>query len=91
MPAFKEMNPDDVRRLLDGHQDVLSGEVAKEQAFFRAVPCPRCRSRSFRTSVDPRRPFTPGVPLPNKIATCLECETEFDPFSGFVYRTTASD
>lgn len=90
MPAFKEMRPEDVMKALEGHQDVLSGEVAKEQAFFRAVPCPRCRSRSLNYSVDSRKPFTSGSPLPNKIAICLECETEFDPYTGLILRTTTS-
>lgn len=88
MPSFKTMDPDAVRELLKGHEDVLTSEVAKEQAFFRHAICPnpKCRGRSHEQLLDAVTPFSPQSPLPNKILKCKTCETEFNPYTGLVTR-----
>lgn len=66
------------------HQDVLTPASLKEQTYFRASACPSCRGISTESFVDPHRPFTPGNPLPNKLLRCLQCKTEFNPYTGLV-------
>lgn len=90
MPAFTEMDPDFIRKALEGHTDVLSDAVKKEEAFFRNSTCPACGDRELTAFVNAANPFTVGALLPNKLLRCVKCETEFDPYSRFITKTTAS-
>ncbi len=92
MPAFKELDPEVIRKALEGEADILTPALKKEEAFFRNYPCPRCDSASHETFVNARTPFTAGALLSNKLLRCLECRTEFDPGTGLITRvTTESD
>lgn len=88
MPAFKEMDPETIRSALEGHEDALSPLVRKEEAFFKNVSCTTCGEKNLTAVLNAARPFTDGVPLPNKLLKCLKCETEFDPYSGLITRFT---
>jgi hypothetical protein len=88
--ALREMDPELVWKLLEGHQDAIKPEVEKEQAFFRHVMCPQCRSYNHEQFINPRSPFLPGAVLTNKLLRCQECKTEFDPYTGLVLKVTPS-
>ena len=81
---IKEMDPELVWKLLEGHENLLMPEVEKEQAFFRHVTCPNCNSVQHEVLLDSKNPFTVGSPLPNKILKCLTCNTEFEPYTRFI-------
>lgn len=95
---FHEMDPDTVRALLEQkdergnplHPDVIAPEVQKEQAFFRTAICPKCRKGHLETFIDPRAPFSPGLPLARRQLRCLSCRTEFDPYTGLISKVTSS-
>ena len=80
----KPLTQDEIWKLLEGQEDVLTPLVKKEQAFFRNSACPLCGAYSHCQTVNAHRPFTPGSPLPNIILRCLQCQTEFDPNSNLV-------
>ena len=84
MPAFKEMDQDEVKKALDGHVDILSGAAAKEQALLAAASCPKCGSRALNTTLDVENPFSPGAITPNRVSTCTGCGARFNPLTGFV-------
>lgn len=94
---FRELDPEVVRGILDAtdekgqrlYKDMLAPEALKEDAFFRNSLCPKCGDASHETFVDPRRPFLPGALLPNRHLRCLKCQTEFDPHTGLVIRTSS--
>lgn len=86
MGAYKELDPDVVRKALEGQQDLLTPEVRKEEAFLRHCTCPNCNTSSFETMVNVRKPFSPGVALPNKILRCMGCRAEFDPYTRFIFK-----
>lgn len=88
MSAFKELDPDVARKALEGQQDLLTPEVRKEEAFFRNSSCPNCSAQSLEATINVKKPFSPGAPLPNKILRCLMCRTEFDPYSGLVLKVS---
>jgi hypothetical protein len=91
------LTQDEIRALLEEknekgeliHQDVLTPAIQKEDTFFRHSVCPKCGGASVRPFIDPHRPFVPGNPLPNKLLQCLQCETEFNPYTGLITRVTA--
>lgn len=86
MSDFKTLDPDEILRLLEGHQDLLGPMVEKENAMFRHSPCPLCGSLQNDTFVNPNNPFSPGSPLPNRLMRCRNCSTEFDPYTGLMYK-----
>lgn len=86
MAAFTELDPDVIRKALEGQESVLDSLVAKEEAFLRNVKCPVCGSGEHSRRVNQLTPFTDGNPLPNLILNCLTCESEFDPYSLLVRR-----
>jgi hypothetical protein len=83
---FVEMDPDEVRKLLEGHDDVLTPMIDKDRLYYQAHPCPRCRGSSVEAFTNPRTPFSPGNPLPNKLLRCRDCGVEFEPRSGLIVR-----
>lgn len=83
MGAFKELDPDVVLKLLEGQQDLLTPELKKEEAFFRNTSCPTCGERGLEAVLNEKRPFSPGVPLPNKFLRC-RCGTEFEPYTRLI-------
>jgi hypothetical protein len=92
MPAFRELDPEIIRKALEGHEDVLTPMAKKEDAFFRNTSCPVCGSRNHEVFLNTKNPFTAGVPLPNKLLKCVQCQSEFDPYSNIVTRAkTESD
>lgn len=91
--AFKEMDPEVVRKLLEGHENVIAPEVAKEQVFFKSVACPSCGDFHTEPRVNPKRPFVSGQILSNKLLCCLSCGAEFDPHTRIISKvpTVSSD
>jgi hypothetical protein len=88
MNGFKEMDPELMSRLLEGQVDVLKPLAVKEDAFFRHAACPKCGASQNEPQLNTRTPFTPGSPLPNKILSCLNCRTKFDPHTGLVLQVS---
>ena len=88
MTEFKSLDQDEIWRLLEGHVDVLTPLIQKEQSLFKSTPCPACRSSDVSPFVNPSRPFSPGSPLPNKLLRCTICRAEFDPYSGIITRAS---
>lgn len=81
--SFSELDPEDARKLLDGHVDVITPAVRQEQERLNQASCPKCQSGGVQARVDAKRPFREGSFLPNKILHCLGCGTEFTP-SGII-------
>lgn len=84
MGAFKELDPEVIRKHLEGQEDLLSLEAKKEQVLFRHTPCPSCLGYNLEQVLNSKTPFRPGSPLPNKSLRCLQCKTEFDPYSKII-------
>ena len=95
---FKPMDPEQIRAILEEkdasgakvHQDILTPLIEKEDAVFRRASCPNCRGLSCEAFVDTARPFISGSPLPRRLLRCVECSTEFDPYTGLVTKVTSA-
>jgi hypothetical protein len=81
---LKEMDQDTIRELLKGHDNLITPLANSELAVISKAACPQCGSQSFQQVVNPRNPFSTGAVTPNTIATCLACNAEFNPKSGFL-------
>jgi hypothetical protein len=86
MRGLKELSAETIWKALEGQKDILTPEVEKEMAFFRQSSCPQCQGSQLAPFVDPKRPFSPGTPLPKKLLRCLACKCEFNPTTGLVLK-----
>lgn len=86
MKPFKEMDPDVVRKLVEGQENVVKPAVEKEQQFFKTSSCPNCSAYEVESRVNTKRPFIQGSILANKILVCLCCGTEFEPYTKVISR-----
>lgn len=84
MSHGKPLTQDEIWKLLEGQEDVLTPLAKKEQIFFRNSACPTCGAVSHSQTVNAKRPFSQGSPLPNILLRCLQCHTEFDPNTGLI-------
>ena len=39
---FQPADPDEIRRLLEGHKSVLAEKVAEDEAYYASKVCPEC-------------------------------------------------
>lgn len=103
MPELHPMDPEVIRQLLKSEEDTLTPAIKAEEALYRNTRCPICgqngcekRVRPPRVVIDDRgepvvvsSPFGLG-PLPEGYAHCIHCGTEFNPYTGMIFRTEAS-
>lgn len=89
MPNFKEMDPDLIRELIKGHENVIAPAVEKEQAFLKTLSCPSCGGTSTEAQMNPKHPFVKGSILVNKVMICLHCDAEFDPNTKVVTKSAS--
>ncbi len=77
---FKPMNPEDIRKALQGHEDVLTPALTETDGYFKRLSCPSCGGECMKF-VDPHRLFRDGALLPNFLARCKACGVEFEPYT----------
>lgn len=77
---FKPMKPEDVRKLLEGHENIVDKAEKESVAFFRMLSCPSCGGEVQRI-VNARKPFKEGEILPNFLGKCKLCGVEFEPYT----------
>ena len=100
---MKAMDPDRIRELLAGQEDILTPEIKVEEALYRNTQCPMCsqgdcEKRIYRPKVSideegqpvvEQSPFSSGL-LPEGYAHCIHCGTDFNPYTRVIFRTDAS-
>lgn len=86
MGAFKEMNPEDVWRAIEGYSDVVTPALRTQDTTLKYTPCPVCEQTNTQAFVNPSNPFSPGAIAPNKLLRCLGCECEFDPITRLILK-----
>lgn len=84
MGNFKELDPEVVRKLLEGYQDELAPEEKKNAAFYRQFKCTR-GCGDLQREFDMRHAFAdPDVLTPRALLRCPHCRYLMDPFTGLV-------
>jgi hypothetical protein len=82
---YREMNPEDVWKAIEGHENVLSGEQKKMDVFYRQFVCPSCKGTALSRRFDPRHAFAdPTQIMARATLFCDECHCHFDPHSGLI-------
>jgi hypothetical protein len=78
--VFREMDPADVRKALEGHTDVIQPALRAHQEYFKSLSCYRCDGEVLAV-VNTRELFRPNAILPNFLAKCRACGCEFEPYT----------
>lgn len=100
---FKPMDPDLIRKLIEGQPDVISQEAKAEEALYKNVECPMCGQMECEKKIRAPKvvdvgdgpvlavsPFVEGKALPQGYAHCIHCGTDFSPRTGVIMQTEAS-
>ena len=77
---FKEMDPAEVRNLLEGHENVLKPEVEAHEKYFAGLECVYCRG-DCHPFLAPEKLFNEGSILPKYLAECNLCGHQFEPYT----------
>lgn len=78
---FKTMKQEDVRRALEGHEDILKPAFDDMERLFKCLSCPECGGEVMAV-VNTKALFREGSIVPNCLAKCKVCGTEFEPHTG---------
>jgi hypothetical protein len=103
MALVNLMNPEIIRQLLKSEEDILSPAIKAEEALYRNTRCPMCRQDGCEKRIRAPKimlnengepvvttsPFGMG-PLPDGYAHCIHCGTDFNPYTGMIFKTEAS-
>jgi hypothetical protein len=88
IPAgFVELDPDDARKALEGHDDILAGEHKKAEALYRQhSDCPRgCGQTMHKTAAPLTFAFgNANWNIPRCLLKCSHCGCTFNPFDGMI-------
>lgn len=78
---FKTMKASELRKALEGHENVLKPAVEAHERFFKQLACLSCGGEVMPI-VNAKKPFRDGEILPNYLAKCRACGVEFEPYTG---------
>jgi len=85
MPAFKEMDPELVTKLLEGYENELGPATTKLEAFYRQFKCPKCSGHMNKHFISVQHAFgDEELPIPRSGLKCLTCDLIVDPHSGIL-------
>lgn len=96
--ALRTLDPEVVRKMIEGVEDILTPAVEAEAKMYRDTRCPRCFQSGYcvkkidapkvvMTPEGPEvvaSPFSPTQPLADGYAHCSNCDTDFCPRSGII-------
>jgi hypothetical protein len=86
MAIFKEMNPEDVFKALEGQKDILTGAIKERDDFYSTFHCPRCNG-DLHKEFDSKHTFDGKSIVPRALLRCEICKYLIDPHSNLVVET----
>lgn len=86
MPVFKEMDPELVRKAIEGYTDELTPAARVQESYQRQFRCPNCRSELVKDFNHPARWSGEGL-LAKFLLRCELCDYTVEPDTGLIIRT----
>ncbi len=83
MSAFREMDPADVLRAIEGYQDELTCEREEQRKLNESIVCPRCRDGMTEEGCG-NHPFGGRWTIPKKLLRCPSCKMLLDPDTNLI-------
>ena len=84
---YVTMDPELVRKSVEGIDDELAGEVKKLEAFYRQFRCTRCKGALHKEFLPQHMYADPDCHVARAVLRCNLCKSLFDPFSGIILET----
>jgi hypothetical protein len=84
---IKTLNPEQVLKAIKGIPDVLTQETKDEQQYLKNLVCMVCGKRNITNIplvIDGKPVF--GEYLPKNIRRCLDCNSEFEPYTKVIVK-----
>lgn len=76
------MDPETAKKLIEGHEDVLTPKAEAERKFYDSLQCPRCAG-NIRREMDIL--VSDDLQVSTRfLARCLECGCLFNPDLGLI-------
>lgn len=101
--TFKTMDPDLIREMLSQQEDILTPAIEEDRKFFANTRCPmcgkdECQKKEYVPKIEVDEHGSPTVvqssfglgPLSDGYAHCINCDTDFNPYTGMIFKTEAS-
>lgn len=87
---FKEMDQNEVLKLLEGHVNILKPEVELHDRYFKSLSCPYCKG-DCHAFISPEKLFAEGSILPRYLSECNLCGHQFEPYTKIELRPPQRD
>jgi len=82
---FKEMDPQEALKAIEGQPNILAKEVEEHKAYFSSLQCLYCGG-GVHECLNPKELFTQESLLPKFLAECNDCGCQFEPYTGIEVR-----
>lgn len=89
MMTTKNLTQDEIRALIEKHNDILTPMAESEEKLINSSYCPTCKNTKLEKFLDKDMPFRSGHLLPYTLLKCPNCSTEFDPRNGIISKRDA--
>lgn len=86
MTAYKELDPEETLRILQGYRDELSPEAKKWDLWSKQVVCSSCGNTHLEKRIAANTAFRQGTNIPTWTLRCT-CGWEYDPWSNLTVNT----
>lgn len=84
MTVFKELDPEVIRKTLEGYSDTLTPEVERLEQLYKSKRCPRCLC-GLQKEFDSRHVFADqDISVPRALLRCAICRYCIDPHSNVI-------
>lgn len=84
--SFKTLDPNEVLKLIENQEDVLTPAHKIEDRFYAQFVCPKCGGTCERR-MTANHMFSGRALLPKSTLKCSACSYHFDPHSGITVET----
>jgi hypothetical protein len=79
---MKLMTEEELLKYIDNQPNLIDDEVKKRDEFFKKLNCLRCSNTKVIPILYISKLFSKTNVLPNYLAKCLACNTEWEPLTG---------
>ena len=90
MPTFRELDPDQALRMMEGCENVLLPAYQEQEKLYNAS-CPACGGPCLKEFLSLKHALPQGALVPRSGLKCEKCGCVFDPHSGVIIKATRSD
>lgn len=78
------MDPELIKKAIEGFSDELSAERKELDEFYEDCRCPNCEGKCHKEEPPPGQVFAQGILVQKSFLRCEQCSLLFDPHTGII-------